>query len=321
MTEHRRILALDGGGIRGAFAASFLAGLEDRASHEFGREVKVGECFDLIVGTSTGGVIAIALGLGYSANQVVDLFRQLGPAVFKKGRSSSPLLRLFRSRYSDAPLRQVLQGAFQDRTLSDSRVRLVIPSLDVPTEQPRMFKTAHHPTLAADAGEQLVDVAGSTAAAPTYFPSHKLSSGVPLLDGGLYANNPIAIAAAEAIGILGWPRGSFDILSVGCTSQPPHELDSTRHGRGQYYWALRIVDVMQRVQSEAALGMAIILAARENVVRVDPPVEKGRFTLDGIEGIDALCALGNSEARHRYSELKQFLETPAEPFTPIANAG
>jgi patatin-like phospholipase/acyl hydrolase len=67
----------------------------------------------------------------------------------------------------------------------------------------------------------MVDVAVATSAAPDYFPAHVLKSGVPLLDGGLWANNPARLAAIEAVAILGWPRDQIQMLSVGCTTCPP----------------------------------------------------------------------------------------------------
>src|SRR5436190_10521932 len=75
----RRILAIDGGGIKGVFPASFLAAVE----HTTGRPI--GECFDLVVGTSTGGIIALGLGMGLSAMEIMQFYETLGPGMFANG--------------------------------------------------------------------------------------------------------------------------------------------------------------------------------------------------------------------------------------------
>ena len=78
-----RILSLDGGGIKGAFSAAVLAALE----HDTGKAAA--DDFDLIVGTSTGGIIAEELGLGKSAQDVVEFYRELGRPFFRAPASST----------------------------------------------------------------------------------------------------------------------------------------------------------------------------------------------------------------------------------------
>src|SRR5262245_32275966 len=117
----KRILSIDGGGIRGVFPASLLAEVEESIG------ASVANYFDLIVGTSTGGIIALGLGLGLSAAEVLRFYQEHGPTIFCGNR----LLRLIRhiglSKYSSGPLRNALQAAFGDRRLGESRNRLVIP--------------------------------------------------------------------------------------------------------------------------------------------------------------------------------------------------
>src|SRR5437588_7420440 len=107
----KRILAIDGGGIKGVFPASFLASLED----SLGMNPAV--FFDLISGTSTGGIIALGLGLGLSANAILSFYEQHGPQIFAGNR----LLRFLRhvgfSKYSTEPLRKALESVFGDRIL------------------------------------------------------------------------------------------------------------------------------------------------------------------------------------------------------------
>src|SRR2546423_1043044 len=85
---------------------------------------------------------------------------------------------------------------------------------------PASFLASLEDTLEHNYKHKVVEVALSTAAAPSYFPAHRLSSGTPLVDGGVWANNPVGVAAVEAIGVLGWPADELRILSIGCTSAP-----------------------------------------------------------------------------------------------------
>jgi hypothetical protein len=75
-----------------------------------------------------------------------------------------------------------------------------------------LYKTAHHPRLETDYKQPAIDAAMATAAAPTFLKPHMTESAVELVDGGVWANNPIGVAAVEAIGMLGWPRDKLKIL-------------------------------------------------------------------------------------------------------------
>ena len=100
MTGIRRVLSIDGGGIKGVFPAAFLATLEDAIGDHVARH------FDLIVGTSTGGIIALGLGLGLSATEILGFYEQYGPQIFKQRTFVSRLRHLVLAKYSDTALRQ-----------------------------------------------------------------------------------------------------------------------------------------------------------------------------------------------------------------------
>lgn len=306
-----RILSIDGGGIKGVFPAAFLTTVEDTVND------KIGNYFDLIVGTSTGGIIALGIGLGFSAKEMLQFYEELGPLIFK----GNPFIRFLRqlgfSKYDQNPLKKALIKKFGERKLGESKNRLVIPSFNLETGEVQVYKTAHHSRLMRDYKEKAIDVALATAAAPTYFPTQRSASGIPLIDGGVWANNPVGFAVVEAIGILGWPRESLQILSIGCT-ESPIDVGSARtvpHGRG--YWMFKIVDVFMAGQSSASIGIAQLLAGRENLVRINPVVPKNRFGLDKISEITSLKGLGNNEARKAMPVLKQkFFYSKVEEFRP-----
>jgi uncharacterized protein len=304
----RRILAIDGGGIKGVFPASFLSTVED-ALHD-----RVAKYFDLIAGTSTGGIIALGLGLGLSARQVLEFYETAGPEIFGGNRLLKFLRHVGFSKYNQGPLKNALTSAFGDRRMRDSNSRLVIPSLNLETGEVYVYKTPHHPRLERDGGVRVVDVALATSAAPTFFPTHRSAAGTPLIDGGMWANNPTGMAVVEAIGILEWPRDSLQVLSIGCTTTTVGVGWGRRYPLGFGYWGLKVVDVFMTAQSSASLGTAQLLASHDRVVRVSPNVGKGRFALDSIGEMASLKGLGDSEARKSLPTLrKAFLNTPAEP--------
>ena len=308
MSTPKRILAIDGGGIKGIFAASFLATVEDSIKD------RVANYFDLIVGTSTGGIIALGLGLGLSAKEVLRFYENFGPIIFGGNR----LLRWFRwfgiSKYSSRPLQEALNGCFGERKLGDSEKRLVIPCLNLENGEVHVYKTAHHSRLMRDYKERAVDVALATAAAPTYFPTHRSMAGVPLIDGGLWANNPVGVSVVEAISVLDWPKDSLKILSLGCT-EPLDVNWGRRISLGKSYWAFKLLDVFMHAQSNSSIGTAKLLAGHDNVMRIAPGLPPGRFSLDGTRELLSLKGLGDSSAREALPRLREiFLGNPAELF-------
>lgn len=312
-TIPRRILTIDGGGIKGVFPAAFLADLESELDRP------LASYFDLIVGTSTGGIIAIALGLGVPAADILHFYEESGPHIFKGSKRLGPLRQLVTAKYDPAPLKEALTEVFGDRQLGESTTRLVIPSLNLSTGEVNVFKTAHHERFERDYKMLAVDAAMATAAAPTFFPTHRLTNGVPLVDGGMWANNPMGTAAVEAIGLLEWPKGNIELLAVGCTDAPANfkASQTRRHGLANY-WAKRIVKVFMSGQSSASIGTAMLLLGHDHVVRVSPSVDERQYQLDGVEGIPELRALGADQARTQLPLLrKRFFATPAEPFVPI----
>jgi hypothetical protein len=193
-----RILSIDGGGIKGAFPASFLCALQEVLSGP------VADCFDLIAGTSTGGIIALGLGLGLSPSEILKFYTASGTTIFPASQKwSTRIKHYFTAKYSSDPLEEVLKAAFGDRLLGHSRQRLVIPSFSALTGKIYVYKTPHDARFESDWRKSAVEVAMATSAAPSYFPPYIAPSYIAHLDGGMWANNPTGNAVAEAVGILG----------------------------------------------------------------------------------------------------------------------
>ena len=249
---------------------------------------------------------------------MLRFYEEYGPTIFKGNRGLRWLRWLGTSKYSGVPLENALRCCFGDKRLGDSKKRLVIPSLNLENGEVYIYKTAHHCRLERDYKEKAVDVALATAAAPTYFPTHQSSMGVPLIDGGVWVNNPVGMAVVEAITLLDWPRDALKVLSLGCTTEPLNVRAGRREPRGKLYWASNLLDVFMQAQSYASLGTAKLLAGHENIRRINPTVARGKFGLDKASGINLLKGYGASEARKALPEIRKvFLGGHAEQFVPF----
>ena len=317
----RRILSIDGGGIRGTFPASFLAALERDLPEP------IGAYFDLITGTSTGGIIAIGLALGLRAEEILELYETQGPKIFDQERTG--LLGWMNKRladvrwlglgpkYSTDELEAALKGVLGAKRIGDAKTRLMIPSWHGKTNRVYVYKTAHHPRLETDYKDLALDAALATSAAPTYFREHITQNDVGLVDGGLWANNPVGFAVAEAIGVLKWPADELRVLSISC-------LEDIFQMRDQYSAlgiARKTADFFMAGQSHGSLGLAHILTGdpheRQAIWRVCQPVPNKFFSLDNTDRIRLLKDRGFVEAREMKPKLKaHFFDEPAAPFLP-----
>ena len=215
-----RILSIDGGGIRGIYPATFLAGLEER----YLKGNSIAHYFDLIAGTSTGGIIALGLAAGLKAASLRDLYIDRGCEIFPpiRGRIIGAVERrlrnacqYFKFRYDRKALMRILCDTLGNRKFGEARVRLCIPSFEGRYGEVYIFKTPHHPDFRKDANERMTKVAAATAAAPTFFKPLQ-DGGYTFVDGGVWANNPIMIALVDALSCFSVPRGRVRILSLGC---------------------------------------------------------------------------------------------------------
>jgi patatin-like phospholipase/acyl hydrolase len=157
-----QILSLDGGGIKGIFAAAVLASLED----DF--RVDITNHFDLIVGTSTGGIIALGLGLGMRPREIVEFYTTHGKSIFRDRFKVRSIFHLFSRKFPSSPLEKALRdrAAFGDRLLGESQKRLVIPAYNVGEDDVYIFKTPHHERFRRDNKVPAWKVALATSVVP-----------------------------------------------------------------------------------------------------------------------------------------------------------
>ena len=230
-----RILCLDGGGIRGAYTAAVLAYWEKTLQLHQPNKARIVDHFDLIAGTSTGGILAIGLGLGMSATEMVGFYEDKGESIFGKADGLGHWWHSFRhwftSKFDQSLLRRELQDAYQKSDVAskhpaqtdwmdNSVCRLVIPSYNTTIDRPHLFRTPHGRFRYSDRGNDAVVVALGSAAAPTYFDpvtTRSTVANIEVVDGGVWANSPVTVAIGEAIGELNISLDRIHVLSIGTT--------------------------------------------------------------------------------------------------------
>lgn len=264
-----KILSIDGGGIKGLLPATILAHLEEA----LGSGVRLRDRFDMISGTSTGGIIALGLGHGKPAAEIRDLYLHRGGDIFKSlpgilhriGRTVGLAKQLFYVRHDASVLQRELENVLGSSVIGDSTVRLVIPTFDQNAE-PNVIKTPHHPDFRRDWSQKMTGVARATSAAPTYLGGY-VSEGRYYWDGGLFANNPVMMAVVDALSCYDLCSRQIQILSLGCAGGKP-KLEKKHLKAGLWDWK-HATSVAAALQSHDALGQAGLLIGRDHLLRID----------------------------------------------------
>lgn len=295
-----KILALDGGGVRGIYSAQLLA----RVEQSFGTQIKV--CFDLIAGTSTGSIVAGAAAIGIPMKEIVQLFENEAPHIFRKKRYCLSGLR--RSQYSIQRLKAVLEEHLPETTLGQIPTPLMITSSDITTGGICVFKSNYMEKLGKpyyrDKEVRLRDAILASCAAPSFFDPVKVDNYL-LADGGLWANNPSILCLTEALSKFRKNIDEVKILSIG-----------TGHSENMYtgepHWGIltgwgktKLIAYVMAVQSQASTNMAK-LVLREKYLRLDPAIED-TWGLDDIKPLGNLKALAVRDFTERADDIKAFI--------------
>lgn len=211
-----KILSIDGGGIKGLYSARVL----DHFEKKF--DCHISDYFDMLCGTSTGGLIALGLSLKIPASELVDFYVNQGPKIFPD-RTKNIFLRAYdtfrqtvwKGKFSDKYLRKALEEVFQERIIGESKNLLCIPSYTITEARPWIFKYDHG-ELGRDNKAKYVDVALATTAAPTYFPVAEIEyyNNKQFIDGGVWANNPTLVGFIEALDYFVGQGKEFDSISI-----------------------------------------------------------------------------------------------------------
>ena len=296
--ETFHILALDGGGARGIYPAHVLACLE--------RELlrPVGECFDLIAGTSTGSIIAGAAAAGVEMQTLVDLFEKKATDVFGRKRFG---WGLFRSRYARKSLEQIVREHLPHLRLADISTPLLIASSDISTGGVHVFKSGYLKDLGEeyvrDGNVLLCDAVLASCAAPSCFDPMWVGANL-LADGGMWANNPSILAVTEAVSKFKSPLEQAHILSIG-TGKPPLLYEPKRSWGIATGWGHRkLVSYFLNLQSDASTNMARLFLG-DRYFRLNPVIEG--WELDDTRHLQELKALADRDFTHNSVEIKKII--------------
>ena len=225
-TPRFRILSVDGGGIRGLISALTIAEIEKQLGEKVGKKVRMADYFHLFAGTSTGGLIALALTSPkqVSAAELASFYTEDGPKIFDRGfgHELGSLFGLSGPKYSLGPLKEAVERRLGKSKVSEATRDLLVTSYDMTKSEPYFFKR-WRALESPDRDFPIAAAALATSAAPTYFPSHGLNDRA-LVDGGVFAANPSVAAIAEALG-----RQSDEPARL-----TPHDLFLVSIGTGEF---------------------------------------------------------------------------------------
>lgn len=277
------VLALSGGGFRGLFTATILEILEEQLGCPLSHR------FDLICGTSVGGLLALGLALEIPAVTLRELFTDHGKEIFS-GRKFGKLLipGWGCAKHPSDGLQKVLAAdkIFGKKQIGDLLHPVIIPTVNVAKGLGQIFKTPHHPRFELDHKMLLTDVALATTAAPTYFPIARNQRGV-FVDGGVLANAPGFFGYHEAKHFLNADPEQVRVLSIGTLSLGKSVRGGTYCDKGILGWGKTIVELILAVQEGSAnYLLQHELGDRYLLVDLSP-------TSDQIQDVSALDKVSN----------------------------
>ncbi|MGM9488281.1 CBASS cGAMP-activated phospholipase [Ideonella sp. YS5] len=312
-----RILSLSGGGFLGLYSAIVLQGLERRAGVPLGRR------FDLMAGTSIGGLLALALAFELPMSRLVDLFVEQGPAVFSDralpSGTVSRLIDLSRSvagpKYSGRALREALQLQLGHRILGAAAHACVVPAVDVLTCRTKVFKTPHAAASAGDRELRAVDVAMAACAAPAYFPAVRIGERL-YADGGLFAVAPDQVALHETEHFMGVDASRVRMLSIGTATRGYRPAEEIREDAGAVSWLSEGRLVLTMISSQQQHVQAMVEdRLGDRLLRLDadwPPGKGLGIDVATPQAIDTLRTLAQRTLQEADDDmLAAFLRPPS----------
>jgi len=284
-----KILSLDGGGIKGIYTAEILR----RCEESFGKGESFARYFDMISGTSTGGIISLGLGLGIPTTDITAFYRDDGRRIFPPlpvrlpGRARRFWNWLHGPKLMHEELETALKSRFGGHLLGHSMTRLVIPAFMMPKTEIAVFKTDHHEDFRNDHLTPMWKVARATSAAPTYLKGleHE-ESGRIFIDGGVWANNPVMVALVDALSAYDLAFNQIEIFSIG-TGNSPFELRKPDVFRGLVAWREAIKAAMF-LTTDNATAQAKLLLGPDQCFRLEPSGEYASIEMDDYDRAFAL---------------------------------
>lgn len=309
ISEKFQILSLSGGGARGLYTARVLEELELRFN------TSISKHFDIVCGTSIGGILALALASDIPAKDIRQVFQDNLPAIFPPPGRFAKIKQALTAKYSPAPLKAVLLEIFEDRKIGDLKNCVLVPSINYSVGRVRAFKTPHNTMFYQDAQRTLVDVALATSAAPTYFPLHEIDN-ARYVDGGLVANNPILMGVIEAYRALEVPLERLSGLSIGNMGQGLAVDHNKSNNLGYREWGMGqdIIALAMSAGEKLYYDMArMLLQGRLEIIDSEATKEQAHLlSLDNgsTAAAEILLTHASSEAGTRVNDerVKEFFQ-------------
>ena len=326
-----RVLSLDGGGIRGLYTASVLQSLVknfSKANTELNKDI--GKGFDLIVGTSTGGILACGLIAGVNIRKIIDLYFQKGKHIFIKSFPPEKVIRqlswVFKNRYTSANSNKIfiqeLQNIFGEKTMGqvyeERRIGLCITAVNLMDHSPRIFRTAHNSSKVADKKRRLVDICMATSAAPVLFPVARIPNPEKhnvfehFVDGGLWASSPVLVALMEAMNS-STDNQKVEIISIGTCPPPTGKMvlgSKAKGGLLKWRYGMDLMELTMDSQTQGEHLIADFLCSQLKrsgkdvticrLLQTSPSLEQAKFlSLDqaGEKTCSLLIKLGEEDGR------------------------
>ena len=293
-----KVLSIDGGGIRGLIPALVLAEIERRTGQ------RIAQMFDLIAGTSTGGVLACGLTVrgegdvpAHTAEELADLYVTEGPKIFDRSlvKEVTSVGGLIDERYDDAGLNATLETHLGDARLKAVLTDVFITAYDIQDRSAFFFRSAR--ARADDSYDfSLAEAARATSAAPTYFEPVAVTDAAgartyPLIDGGIYAANPAMCAYVE---VADAPSELEVLASLGTGSQTKaYDIDEAK-GWGAIAWAKPVIDMIFDGGADTVDFEAATLAG-ERYVRLQATLRYASDALDDASPANLRRLQGDAE--------------------------
>lgn len=287
-----KVLSIDGGGIRGVIPALVLEEIERRTARP------ISALFDLVAGTSTGGIIALGMtrpssrgGPEYSAADIVDLYEGKGKRIFSNTflHELSTAWGLLDEKYPADEVEKVFDEYFGDARLKDALTNVFVTAFEIELRSPWFFRSSRAKTD-PEYDFPMKKVARATSAAPTYFEPLRLEKTGgdgywALVDGGVYANNPTMCALVEAHSMF----GTEEVLVVSLGTGAPtvgHAWEDAKDW-GLVGWARPLLDVVFEGVSDTvdfqARQLCPAVAGRHRYFRFQVDLPQLKSAVDNID--------------------------------------
>ncbi len=332
-----KVLSIDGGGIRGIIPAVVLTEFEKKIQIKTrNKEARLSDYFDLIVGSSVGGLITSLLLLAdknnkpvYSACDILDLFLTRGKDIFKRDplQSFKSVFTLCDEQYPNKYIDSILNEYLGSTKLSDLLKPALITAYDIEKRKPIFFRS-HRAKNDRDYDFYLKDVVRSTTAAPTYFEPALIKSMsnnyYALIDGGIFANNPAMCGYVEALEqwvsthcVPHFSPENILFLSIGTGITSKAYLYNQFKNAGLTKWAKPLIEIIMTASEETAhYQLTHIFKSHgfaENYLRINIPLnsyDEKTFMMDNVkpENINLLRNIGSECAFLFDEELERFGE-------------